>query len=447
MTIADRTVRVPSAEGRFGLAFLIFFHCIICCASLVYISYFKFPDYFTAATFHIFYDPARFYAAAGVCFLFGIVSIVFVYTRFSFGYFIGFYLYSMVLSYLWLNCFSDLDYDHRTAGIAAILSAVAFLLPALLISFPARQTYILSVGMLDLLLGLIIITAAATIAVGAMFNFRILGFEEIYVFRDNLQFPTFINYLTGMLSGALLPFAFAVFTERRRYWMAGVVLALLLLFYPVVLTKLVFFTPAWLLTFVLLSRFFGSRTTAVLSLLLPLLVGLLTALPITDAPFYVDAAQRYIYTVNFRILAIPAVAMDVYGDFFSRHELTYFCQISVLKPFVACPYHDQLSIVMERAYKLGNFNASLFATEGIASVGLLWAPVAAFACGLVIALGNCVSAGLPNRFVLVSGAVFPQILLNVALSTVLLTHGLLMLFLLWYVTPRTLFGTQDTATG
>src|SRR5436305_182738 len=106
MTIAVRAETAPSAERRLALACLIFFHCLVCCASLVYISYFKFPDYFTAATFHIFYDPPRFYLAAAVCVLFGIVSIVFVYARFSFGYFIGFYLYSMVLSYLLLNCFS-----------------------------------------------------------------------------------------------------------------------------------------------------------------------------------------------------------------------------------------------------------------------------------------------------------------------------------------------------
>jgi hypothetical protein len=102
---------------------------------------------------------------------------------------------------------------------------------------------------------------------------------------------------------------------------------------------------------------------------------------------------------------------------------------------------------MERAYKLGNFNASLFATEGIASVGLLFAPVAALACGLVIALGNGLSAGLPDRFVLISGAVFPQILLNVPLSVALLTHGLAVLFLLWYITPRTIFGNDGADRG
>jgi len=46
----------------------------------------------------------------------------------------------------------------------------------------------------------------------------------------------------------------------------------------------------------------------------------------------------------------------------------------------------------------GNFNASLLATEGIASVGPLFAPVAALAGGLVIGLGNRLSEGLSQRF-------------------------------------------------
>jgi hypothetical protein len=98
-----------------------------------------------------------------------------------------------------------------------------------------------------------------------------------------------------------------------------------------------------------------------------------------------------------------------------------------------------LGIVMQKAYQLGNFNGSLFATEGIASVGVWFAPVTVFICGLVIALGNRVSAGLPASFVLISGAIIPQALLNVPLTTVLLTHGAGLLFLLWYVTPRTIF--------
>ena len=72
-------------------------------------------------------------------------------------------------------------------------------------------------------------------------------------------------------------------------------------------------------------------------------------------------------------------------------------------------------------------------------MGLLWAPVAAFGCGLVLALGNRLSTGLPPRFILLSSAVLLPILLNVPLSIVLNTHGAAILFLLWYITPRTIF--------
>ena len=54
----------------------------------------------------------------------------------------------------------------------------------------------------------------------------------------------------------------------------------------------------------------------------------------------------------------------------------------------------------------------------------------------MIAIGNRLSAGLQPQFILISGAVLAQALLNVPLTTVLLTHGAGMLFVLWYVTPR-----------
>jgi hypothetical protein len=148
------------------------------------------------------------------------------------------------------------------------------------------------------------------------------------------------------------------------------------------------------------------------------------------------------------MIAIPSTALDVYNDYFSRHDLTHFCQISFLKHFMSCPYQEPLAIIMERTYDLGNFNASLFATEGVASVGILFAPLVVLACGFVIALGNRLSAGLPPGFVLTSAAVVPQILLNVPLTIALLTYGLGLLFLLWYVTPRAIFETtasQDAA--
>jgi hypothetical protein len=87
----------------------------------------------------------------------------------------------------------------------------------------------------------------------------------------------------------------------------------------------------------------------------------------------------------------------------------------------------------------GNFNASLFSTEGVASVGPFFAPLTALACGLIFGLGNRMSAGLPPRLILISGALAAQTFLNLPLTIGMVTYGGALLFLLWYVTPRTMF--------
>jgi hypothetical protein len=426
----------PRAPERLRLGALIVLHIVICCLSLIRLADYEYPIAFDPTQFHIFFNPARLHVAALAVGSFAFVALLFTIARFSFGFFVGFYLYTMVLSYLWLNCFTDLNYDHQLAALSAATAAVALLLPALFITAPLRQVYVLTATGFDRLLVAILLLATAVVAIGASYNFRLVAVEDIYDFRDQLVSPKILNYLTGITSSALLPFAFAGFAARRAYWRAGAVLLLYLCLYPVTLSKVVLLTPFYLAGILVISKLFEARIAVVLSLLGPLLAGLVLV------QLFGGKAALYLSIVNHRMIAVPAIALDVYNDFFSKHDLTHFCQISFFKYFGSCPYQEPLSIVMERAYKLGNFNASLFATEGVASVGQLFAPIAVFAGGLVIALGNRLSAGLPAGFILLSGAVFPQIFLNVPLSTTLLSHGAIVLFLLWYLTPRAIFQEQ-----
>jgi hypothetical protein len=421
----------PSRE-RIRLACLIYFHLMMSCVSLIYLA----ELYDKAA---ILFDQDRLFGTMACVAAFALVSIMFVFARFSFGYFVGFYFNTMIIGFLWLNGFSKFNYNHNMAALSAAASAVAFLLPALLITSPIKQVYTMSARALDRLLTSILALAVTTLAVGAIYNFRMVALGDIYSFREELQFPVTLSYLIGITLNALLPFAFACFVSRRNFWRAGVVLPLLLLFYPVTLSKVAVFAPIWLVAIALLSRIVEARITVVLSLLLPLLGGIIIMLLYKfDALPYQSIEYYFINTVSYRMLAIPSSALDFYNDYFSTHPITYFCQISFLKPYVSCPYSDPLAIVMSK-YGRGNFNASLFATEGLASVGLLLAPISVFVCGLVIALSNRVSAGLPPRFILMSGAILLQAFLNVPLTIILLTHGAGVLFLLWYVTPRAMF--------
>jgi hypothetical protein len=418
--------RIRLASGsRFSLYVLVGLHIVIYCTSLAQVAHWQ---------SYMLYEPAWIhYAIAGVL-AFSTVSLFFIFGRFSFGYFVGFSLFSMVLGFIWLNSFSKFNYDHRLAGLSAAVSAVLFLLPALFVNTPFKQLFTLSPRGLEHLLKFILVLALGTILVASLYNFRLVSIRQIYDFRNELYFPAPIRYLTGIMSTVLLPFACACYLALNRRWWAAVPLILMLLFYPVTLSKFALFSTAWVVILMVLSRIFEPRAATILSILLPMLLGV-----IMMATYLNNYTLYYFGLVNIRMMATPSSAMDIYNDFFSGHPLTWFCQISFLKPLMSCPYQEQLSLVMEKTYQLGNINASLFATEGIASVGPYLAPLVALACGLVIALGNRASAGLPPGFVLISAALLPQTFLNVPFTTALLTHGAGLLFLLWYIMPRTMF--------
>jgi hypothetical protein len=422
-----------SAPARLTLALVLLLHIAGVCLSLVYVM-----QYY--ATYEIFrYDAAQLLPAVLTVAPLVLLSFAFVVARFSFGYVIALYLYTMALGFVWLTKFSLLGYDHAPAAISATVSAVVFVLPALFITAPIKQWFVLSTVVLDRLLAVILIAAGGIIAVGAFYNFRLVSLVDIYNFRYQLDFPAPLRYAIGIFSNALLPLAFACYLARGFNWRAAAALLLLLLFYPITLSKGALFGPFWLLFLALLAHLFETRLAVVLSLLPALAVGLVLVQFQKSGALSDPHLRDYFGIVNFRMIALPSIALDLYNDFFAKHELTYFCQIGVLKRFMSCPYSDWLVVVMSRAYKFGYLNASLFATEGIASLGVKLAPLSIFVCGLIIALANRLSAGLPAAFILVSGGMVARILLDVPLATTLLTNGAALLFLLWYVMPREVF--------
>jgi hypothetical protein len=371
---------------------------------------------------------------------FALTAVLFAVSRFSFGYFLCFCLYTVILGYLWLVEFSIFPYEHLWPAVSAAFSGLFFLLPALMTASPLPQAFTLSPRAFDRMLTAILFIGAAIVVAGALSNFRLVGISEIYAFRDDIQFSAPMGYAIGATSMALLPFAFAGLLMRGARWRAAAALALLLLFYPVTLTKLTLFAPFWLLFLTLLSRLVEVRKAVVLSLAVPIAIGVVLGLLYKTEVLSYEVAFPVFGALNFRMIAVPSLSIDIYNDFFATHPVTHFCQISVLKSVVACPYAEPLWVLMERNYQLGNVNASLFATEGIASVGSALAPLAALACGFVIALGNRASAGLPARFILLSSGMLVQVLLSLPLTISMVTYGGALLFLLWYVTPRTVFG-------
>jgi hypothetical protein len=359
---------------------------------------------------------------------------LFMWTGFSFGYIVGFNFYCMIAGYIWISYFVAGGYDHSQARWSVAASLLLLLVPLLFQTKPLKSRFTLSPRTMHrLLLGLLAF-ALVVLAWNTLYGFALVSMAEADRLRGTLTRPTVLAYLDSWLAGALLPFGFAWFATQRRYLLAALSTLLIAAFYPVLLNKTVAFASVWLPLLFILFSLVEARRATVMSLLLPLLFGLAVAwLAELGLP-----KQIYLLVyggVNFRMLAFPAMALDRYFDFFAHHELTHFCQIGIVRSFTGCPYQFQLGAEMETHYHMGNLNGSLFATEGIASVGPLFAPLSALICGLILSIGNSVSTHLPKRLVATSAGVAMQVLINVPLSASLLSNGLLLLFLLWYVTP------------
>jgi hypothetical protein len=433
--VAETSADLRRGKGALGLrtAILLLFF------GLLFFSLSKVSEQQTA--FHVgFNEHWREMIFAPLCLTIAI-GAAFVFANFSFGYLAGFYLFTMMAGFFWLNTFSVLTYDHHAALISAAASIILFLLPSLMIRGPS-WTFPLSHRLFDRIPEAILCFAAAILIVCAYHGFHFVGLDGMAQYRTEPVHSSAVEYAIGNINGALIPFAFACFLARKRWLMLAALCVVSLLYYPVTLTKVSLFLAPFLIFMAVISSRFEARVSVIISLLVPLIIGLsaVTGLEWAD----VTHSRLIAFLVlNFRLLAIPAISLEHYFAFFSDHSLTHFCQLSALKAVIACPYSDQLGVVFANQYHLGNMNASLFATEGIASVGPMFAPIAALACGLVIALGNMVSAGLPPRFILISAAVIPHILLNVPLSTTLLSNGFGLLMLLWYLAPRSYFISED----
>ena len=242
------------SRGSLGLGFLIGIHIFISCLSLIFVSYFRFPNVYDPADFHILYQPLQLPSAIFTVAAFAPFAVLLAFSRFSFGYFVGFYFYTMVLGYLWLSRLTNLVYDHRPAELSAAVSAIAFLLPALFITSPIRQRFVLSAKAFDRFLIFFLLLGVGTVIASATYNFRFVSLDDIYKFRGSVELPVILRYLIGITSSALLPFAFAGFAARKAYVRAGSVLLLLIFFYPVTFSKLAFFTPVWLVAMLLLAK-------------------------------------------------------------------------------------------------------------------------------------------------------------------------------------------------
>jgi hypothetical protein len=428
--VSDRQAWFVTASRKNSLsditAFLlsvVFF--IALCSSLILVA----AD--VSPAFHIDYSSARATAAILGVGLFGLCAATLSVRAFSFGYVVGFYMLAITGGYIWLSYFTPLPYDHQAARWSAALSSVLFFLAATVKFTSPPKFPTLSIAQMDSLVKCLIGVVVAVALYGAFGSgLHLVGPFAGEFIRSELKHPIWLDYAISISLSCLIPFTFAWLTQRRAYLTAAACIVVALTFYPIAVNKTALIAPFWLIFVFLLLKFCEPRIATIVSFLIPLSLGLVAQLADPSRP---ELAFR---VINFRMLAIPSSGLDHYYHYFSGHPLTHFCQVSVLGKLFSCALPDQLGALMERQYEIGNFNASVLATEGIASLGLYLAPIGVVLCGFVICFGNLTSTGLAPSFVIQSSSVLAVMLMNVPLSVTMVSHGGSLLFGLWLITPR-----------
>ncbi|MBV8924837.1 MAG: hypothetical protein JOZ74_05650 [Bradyrhizobium sp.] len=383
----------------------------------------------------------EFWHAAGATMVLCAFIALFMSARFSFGYFAGIGFYGMIVGFFWASYFTLQQYDHVLARWSALASLLLFLLPALFQIRPLPRALMLTPLAMNRLMLVLLAFSAGVLALSATYGVALVGLAEAEQFRSAAPRPAVLNYILGWLIGAVLPFAFAYFAWHRRHGLAAAAIGLIWCSYPILLNKSVVFGGLWLPYLFVLFRLFEPKRATVVALLIPMLPGIgayyLMQFGWISPEGTLGLALRFMYgNINIRMFGYPSLAMNYYSDFFAHHQITHFCQVGAIRAIYGCPYPFQLGATMAEAYHMGSMNGSLFATEGIASVGQMWAPLSALVCGLVVSLGNSASARLPAPVLAASaGFAVQQSLLNAPLSVSLLSNGLLVLWLLWAIAP------------
>ena len=241
--------------------------------------------------------------------------------------------------------------------------------------------------------------------------------------------PSYVSSFGGLL------LAFAM--VYRRYYLAPIALAAFVLCYAAIEERTAAIMPFWIAFIFLGQKYFfrDSVIRFVLCIMAPFLalVGIAAIVGTANR----ESVFYSLFTLaTYRVFSIPAIAFNVYYNFFHFNPHTYWSHINIVSKYVDNPYDSPLALVMNNAYRLGNYNASFLETDGLAAAGTVALPWICAFFGLVLVFLNSCLRGLGVRVIglVIAGSCI--VLMDVGIGPALLTNGLVLVALILLFAPR-----------
>lgn len=261
---------------------------------------------------------------------------------------------------------------------------------------------------------------------------KFVSFDNVYDLRSDaaaIQASTFTNYLIMWLTYCFGPFyiARALIKGRKADWAVGV--GILFLIYSATASKLALMTPLFMFAMKYIDN---GRDEFLMRFLIVVVVGIGFMVAVIPD----EGILRWVNSIFLmRVFGSNGWTAAAYYEYFSTHGYTFYNHIGPINAvFGAYPYGDRLlgQEIAQAYFNLdnANFNAGFWASDAFAALGMVGIPIVTFFACLFLKSLNEVTRHFPLRLVNLWLLGFWMALMNVPLSTALLSCGGLLVILL-----------------
>ena len=283
-----------------------------------------------------------------------------------------------------------------------------------------------------ILLGYVVVRLSA--------NFQLANFDEIYSLRYAMaeliaqrgtRFGLYAQYL---LLSLFLPVVFAVGAFRRNWWMIALAGFLYVFLFGVAAVKsailAVIYLPA---VYLLVSR---PKHTVSHFLTVGLMLGLVGGF-LTQSFLERKGHVFYLGLLHFRLIAVPALTVVQYADFFQTHPVTHLAHVTGFNWMLQNPYDTDIPYMIGHHYfhEVVGANGGMWAGDGLVGFGLWGIPLISCVCALLFWILDSVTADVDPALVAVAVAYAGISFMNVSLFTTLITGGLAFLIFAFALAP------------
>jgi hypothetical protein len=272
-------------------------------------------------------------------------------------------------------------------------------------------------------------------------NFQIASFIDIYDVRnaaDDVMAGTLVNYPLMWLYGAISPFlmGWGLFYRRASVFGAGMLGQVLV--YSCFGNKASILSIFFILGFYLLFRVrrFPFGLTLTWSL-----VAIFVSLSVCSI-FAENEVGSVLFTgltlVFMRTFGLAGLLTAQYYYFFQHNPLTFYSHLKLINLLIHYPYHYYLGSEIGYYYygSLVDTTAHLWAMDGIAALGLVGILFISVVCTLVFWLLDSAAQKHDPLLTALVVSYAAYNLANLPLFTTLLSRGLGLLIVIFYLMPR-----------